>query len=117
MSTIQLTNQSTSTNTVPDPAVAVRSSSPPLTVTGDADADAVADAKIESLITGPSWHLMITSGGDDQAICICNTTLRLKDTKVSDLLPFHSSSAISLILCVIIFSSIFWLPKFRLVWR
>lgn len=84
VSTIQLANQSTSTNTVPDPAVAVRSSSP-FAETRDAD------AKMEPLVAGPSWHLMITSGGDDQAICICNTTLRLKDTEVSDLLLFNTS--------------------------
>lgn len=111
LSTIQLANQSTSTNTVPYPAVAMRTS-PIFTVTGDSD------AKMESLITGPSWHLMITSGGDDQAICICNTTLRLKDTEVSDLLPFNPSSAISLF-CASLSSYHFyyWLSKFRLVWR
>jgi hypothetical protein len=104
VSTIQLTNQSSSTNTVPDPAATVRSSDP-RTVTGDAN------AKIEPLTTGPSWHLMITSGGDDQAICICNTTLRLIDTEVGDLLSCNPSLAISLISCITIFSSIL-LPSF-----
>lgn len=111
VSAIQLANQSSSTNTVPYPAAAERSS-PPLAVTGDAD------AKMESLSTGPSWHLMITSGGDDQAICICNTTLRLKDIEVSDLLPFNPSSAIPLILCVnISHQFFFFLSQFRLALR
>ena len=77
VSTIEMANQASASSNVPLPAAAIKLSTP---FTADGDVD----DSIKSQVSKPSWNLMITSGGDDQAICICNTKLRLKDSEVSE---------------------------------
>ena len=95
VSTIELTDQSHSSSNVLSSSSNVLSSSSnvlPSSVSEtqatvaapfNTEGDAAAKNKLHTHTTGPpSWDLMITSGGDDQAICVCNATLCLQNQKV-----------------------------------
>ena len=112
VSTIELTDQSHSSSNVLSSSSNVLSSSSnvlssssnvlPSSVSAtqatvaapfNTEGDAAAENKSNTRTSGPlSWHLMITSGGDDQAICVCNATLRLQNQKVYATFCFLSVS-------------------------
>ena len=98
VSTIELTDQSHSSSNVLSSSSNVLPSSVSATQATVAapfntEGDAAAENKSNTRTTGPlSWHLMITSGGDDQAICVCNATLRLQNQKVYATFCFLSVS-------------------------
>ena len=81
VSTIILITQSTSSSNVLSSSVAATQST--VAAPFNTEGDAAAKSKLHTHTTGPpSWDLMITSGGDDQAICVCNATLCLQNQKV-----------------------------------
>lgn len=89
VSTIELTNQSHSSRNVlssssNDLTSSVAATQSTAAVSFNVEGDAATKSKLHKHTNGPpSWSLMITSGGDDQAICVCNATLRLQNQEVN----------------------------------
>ena len=82
VSTIELTNQSRSSRNVLSSSVAAVQSTVAVPLNAEGDT-AVKNMLHTHTNDPPSWSLMITSGGDDQAISVCNATLRLQNQEVN----------------------------------